>query len=83
MNEELKKIGNEALSTTITDPFSKECITNVFVNMSKLVRRGKPYWYCYGFVEFTKGSTTGKQRFDGDTFDEVLVKIRDFINHEL
>jgi hypothetical protein len=83
MSEELKKIGEERLATTINNPFEKESITNVFVNMSKLERRGKPYWYCYGFVEFTKGNTTGKQRFDGETFDEVLVKIRNFINEEL
>lgn len=83
MGEEIKKIGEVGLNTTIIDPFSKNCITSVFVSITKSERRGVEYWHCYGIVEFTSGNTSGKQRFDGDSFDDVALKIRNFINNEL
>lgn len=83
MSEELKKLGEEGLNTTITNPFLRDCITSVYVSMTQINRRGAPHWIHWGEVEFKKGNTTGKQRFDGDSFDSIVLQIKNFINNEL
>jgi hypothetical protein len=79
-----KRIGQEKLNklSTVTDPFSKDCIKDITVYYKeKMFDKG--VWYARGSVEFRKGSTTGRQEFDGETFDEVVLKIKNFIENEL
>jgi hypothetical protein len=84
MSEELKRIGEVALNTTIINPFNRDNIISLHVNVTQVVKRlGKIEWVCYGVVKFKKGNTTGEQRFEGSSFDEVVLLIKNFINNEL
>jgi len=84
MDDEIKKIGDVVLGPGITNPFTRDSIISVYVSMMRLDRRGrKDDWLHYGIVKFKKGNTTGEQRFDGDSFDDVTLKIKNFINNEL
>lgn len=35
-------------------------------------------FYFRGSVEFKKGNTTGEQKFDADSFDELYIEIANF-----
>jgi len=79
-----KRIGEQKLNklSTVTDPFSKDCIKDITVYCrEKMFDKG--VWYAKGCVQFKRGNTTGSQDFEGDTFDEVVLKIKNFIENEL
>ncbi len=63
----------------IEDPFSKSCITNIniFYSKSPLFKE----WSARASVKFAKGNTIGEQKFEEKTFDEVVIKIKEFINN--
>lgn len=69
---DLQNIGNEKLPSVINDPFKKNQITKIFVWAGKT--GGK--WSFSGDVEFTCGSTSGTQEFRGESFDDVVLKIK-------
>ncbi len=71
-----ENIGNESMPSVLNDPFNKTSVKSIWVNYSEY--GGK--WSANGSVEFKNGSTEGKQKFDGETFDEVVLKMKAFIN---
>ena len=83
MSEEIKKIGEVALSPSLINPFNKKCIVGLYVSVDQIVLRGQEKWVARGFVEFKEGDTSGKQRFEGESFDDVVIKIKNFIDNEL
>ena len=83
MSEEVKKIGEVALGNTLSNPFNKRCIVSLYVSVDQVVLRGKEKWVARGVVDFKEGNTSGRQRFDGESFDDVVLKIKNFINNEL
>jgi hypothetical protein len=36
-------------------------------------------WTARGTVEFKNGLTSGKQTFEAETFDEVVIQIKNFL----
>jgi hypothetical protein len=40
-------------------------------------------WYAYAYIDFKRGNTTGRQRIEGKTFDEVALKVKEFIENGL
>ena len=76
-----KFLGNEKLPTIIKDPFKKNCVKQIYVYYSHSWIGDK--WEASGSVQFTNGNTKGEQLFSGDTFDEVVMKIKNFIDNEL
>lgn len=73
--ELLKSFGEEKMPSIINDPFKKNMITSIVV----LYRRNSfaPYeMQASGFVEFKNNTTEGKQCFTGNTFDDVVLKIK-------
>lgn len=70
MMELMKSFGQEKMPSVINDPFAKTHITGISVR-----------WYnnslkARGNVDFENGSTKGSQEFSGETFDEVVLKIK-------
>ena len=61
----------------IENPFSKDCITNVSMRASRGLF-DKETFYFRGSVEFKKGNTTGEQKFEADSLDELYIKIANF-----
>lgn len=60
----------------VTDPFTKDCITAIHTHMMKQ-RDGK--FSISGSVEFTNGSTEGKQKFNADDFGALVKSMESFI----
>lgn len=75
MSTGITNIGCEKISL-VKDPFNTESIISILVRSSKSFGTIKHY----GIVEFKNGSTSGEQRFDGDSFDSVVIQIRNFIS---
>lgn len=69
-------IGSEKMPSILNDPFGKTFIKRVYVSFGVFNQK----WNAYGEVEFKNGNTVGQQKFDGDTFDEVVQKIKLFIS---
>ncbi len=81
MSEALNKIGERGLDSVLDNPFAKASITQIYVTYKQ--NTFSKEWYAYGTVEFKKNNTKGEVRFDGKTFDEVAVQIKNFIENEL
>jgi hypothetical protein len=73
---DLIKIGETKIGN-LQDPFSKNCVVRVYVSYSMGRLSGE--WSANGSVEFKNGNTNGEQTFDGKSFDEVVSKIKSFI----
>lgn len=71
-----KYLGRQKLSI-VNDPFKVSKVTSVYVRYSESVFGGN--WGANGDVEFKNGNTEGRQKFEGETFDEVVVQIKAFI----
>jgi hypothetical protein len=74
-------MGEEKLPAILKDPFKKNCVKRIYVNYSE-AWSGKE-WKANGVVEFSNGNTKGEQSFSGESFDEVVAKIKIFITEEL
>ena len=79
--DEKKEKTKKNVLTTVLDPFNKASVTDISVSYRKSAFSED--WNAYGTVEFTNGNTTGKQRFEGKTFNEVLMQVNNFLNNEL
>lgn len=67
----------DALSE-IKDPFLKDKIICLLINVSKGIF--SPYaWRFSASVEFKNGDTEGKQNFNASSFDELIVKVKAFL----
>lgn len=73
----LENLGNQKLPSIISDPFNKASITRVYLNYQ--VPLFGDQWKCNGSVDFKSNNTRGTQQFEADTFDEVVIQIREFI----
>jgi hypothetical protein len=78
---EIDKMGNESVPSITKNPFSKQCITRLYVNYSKNLF--SETWYASGCVEFKNGETKGEQNFKGANFDDVALQMKNYINSEL
>jgi hypothetical protein len=78
----VENFGKTTMPTVLKDPFSKTKITSVWVDYSPSLF--SPYnWSASGSVSFKNGDTKGEQKFKGESFDEVVAKIKAFIETEL
>jgi hypothetical protein len=75
----IENIGNEKLPSIICDPFCKVKVEAIRVHYTKSSFSGK--WSCSGTVEFKNNNTSGEQRFEGATFDEVVLKIKAMLDN--
>lgn len=71
------KFGAESMPSIIKDPFQKTSVTSLRVWGSN--SWGK--WCFHGNVEFKNGGTEGKQSFEGESFDEVVLKIKAMLDN--
>ena len=80
MENEINKtnIGGQKLPSVLNDPFLKDKIEMIAVYYNKNIFKGN--WTAWGRVEFKNGNTQGEQKFEGETFDEVVLKIKEFLN---
>lgn len=72
----MKELFEKTVPSVIENPFSKDCITCVSMRASKSLL--DETFYFRGSVEFKKGNTTGEQKFDADSFDELYIEIANF-----
>lgn len=73
--------GKESMPTVLKDPFGKRNVTRIYVSMSQSLFNDT--FSANGSVEFKNGDTHGEQKFNGDTFDDVVLKIQAFLKNEL
>jgi hypothetical protein len=71
----LEKIGNEKMPSILKNPFQKNCVTEIRVSYYEFMRK----WSARGTVEFKNGLTKGEQKFEAETFDEVVIQIKNFL----
>ena len=67
---------NASLPSIIKNPFKKNKITSIFIRGNEELFSKHKMWEFSGKIEFTNGDTGGEQRFEGTTFDEVVLKIK-------
>jgi ABC-type antimicrobial peptide transport system permease subunit len=78
MSDIQKHIGKEKLPSIINDPFKKSKVKSIRVHYGeKVFGIG---WHAYGVLEFQNGNTTGEQKFNGETFDDVVASIKEVLN---
>jgi hypothetical protein len=70
--------GKEKLSI-VKDPFNKSSIEYISVVFRKKLFGGE--WEAHGSVEFKNGQTEGIQKFKAESFDEVVLQMKEFINN--
>jgi hypothetical protein len=81
MKELFNSIGNESLSV-IRNPFDGNRIKKIYIfYQEELFNSGQ--WHAFGGIEFQNGKTTGEQKFDGKTFDDVVHQMKACINQLL
>lgn len=68
-----KDMGNEKLPSIINDPFRKNKVVTIST-YSYQTYSGN--WNFTGKVEFSNGNTKGEQKFEGENFDHVVLKIK-------
>ena len=74
--KELNNFGEEKMLDVLKDPFKKGSIISIRTNASQSLFNKT--WTFSGIVEFKNGDTTGEQRFKGDSFDDVILKMKTF-----
>ncbi len=70
---ELLGFATNSMPSILKDPFSRNRIDRIYISWRPSTSK------CYGSVEFKNGSTKGEQEFEGETFDEVTLKMKSFI----
>jgi len=72
------QIGTEQMPSILKDPFSKVLIKAIRVHYNESsFTEGK--WYATGTVSFKNGDTSGEQAFEGTDFNDVVSKIKNFV----
>jgi len=69
-------ITNKTVST-IKDPFNKASFEGLSMRAYKGIMGN---YIIYGRVEFKNGNTIGEQRIDADTFEELTIKMKSFLD---
>ena len=76
----LIEFGKEKLPSILNDPFKKNCVTKILVWCQESIWTSeKDKWEANGCVYFRNNQTTGEQNFKGQSFDEVVIKIKEFL----
>ena len=68
--------GHNSLSV-LKDPFIKDKIECIDATYEKRLFSGQ--WYARGYISFKNGSTEGKQRFEAETWEELMKQMHDFM----
>lgn len=71
----MQLLGNTTAISILNDPFNAARITGVSLRYRKFCGEGT----FSGHVEFKNGNTDGRQNFDAANFDELIVKVKAFI----
>ena len=71
--------GNSKLPSVIKDPFSKNKIKSISVTYQDFWSNGK--WEATGRVQFKNGNTEGEQKFEGTSFDDVVMQIKAMLDN--
>ena len=71
---DLLDFGKQKMPSVVNNPFSKTCINEIRVIYRDFWDDGN--WKATGYVDFRNGSTDGTQKFEGESFDEVVRKIK-------
>ena len=77
---ETNELNNFAKSETISiikDPFDLKNIESISIFFRRYLSDGQ--FSSSAWVEFKNGSTEGKQTFEGKSLDEVILKVKHFI----
>jgi hypothetical protein len=67
-------IGGASLPAIMKDPFRKTKVTKITTWASVNVFNDE--WTFTGDIYFKNGNTEGKQAFNGDSFDDVVLKMK-------
>jgi len=70
-----EQLGKEKMPSILKNPFNKNSVKRIYVSFSEYSNR----WSANGSVEFQNGNTTGEQKFTGQTFDDVVIQIKEFV----
>lgn len=75
----LLDFGKTQIPSIIKNPFNKVSIKsiNIYYREDIFSRDGK--WSCTANVEFKNGNTEGKQKFEHEDFNTVVLQIKAFI----
>ena len=74
MND-LQNIGSNKMLSVINDPFKKSKVTMVYVCGNRSLFDKDKFRFS-GTVKFENGNTKGEQEFEGESFDDVVLKIK-------
>lgn len=77
---DLYHMGKETLPSVIKNPFTKDYIKSISVRYERKIFGKDGEWQAIGRLEFQNGETTGTQKFEGETFDEVVLQMKACIN---
>lgn len=66
-----------AKSPDLKDPFKKDSIRKVQVVFQDFWSNG--VWKADGYIDFKEGNTSGQQKFDGTSIEDVLEKMAAFV----
>lgn len=69
------EIGSQKMPSVINDPFKKSRVTSVFVSGNQMLFDKSKFRFS-GVVKFENGNTKGEQEFEGESFDDVVLKIK-------
>jgi hypothetical protein len=73
----LESMPGTTLPSLIQDPFTKNKITSIDLHGGQSWVGSE--WSFWATVEFKNGGTTGKQKIEGTSMDDVYIKVANFI----
>lgn len=62
----------------LRDPFQKDSFDKMLIASRHRIGSGKIYFW--GEIQFQNGNTSGAQRFEADTFLELVQQMENFAN---
>jgi len=72
----IENFGNQSLPSCLKDPFGKISIKSI--GTYSYISDYSEKWVFTGTVKFENGDTKGEQAFSGNSFDEVVLKMKSF-----
>lgn len=74
---DISNIGEAKMPSIVSNPFNKKSVTDITVYTKPHILTG--VLFASGWVEFENNGTYAKQKFEGKDFDEVVLKIKAFL----